>query len=333
MTLSVLRSAVKMKVAVVAVVAGSLLGVSAASAADDLRVRFSWKLKGEYAHMYLAQKEGIYAAHDLNVRMGEGAGSQAALGALIQGQEDAVIMPAIFALTAIQKGMPVRLVALHHPRTPVVLISHPDNPVTEPKDMEGKSVAHSVGETGTSYLDTLCVVNNVDCSQVPRVLMNAQARVQAFLEGEVDMVSVYRTNDLPIIRARTEIDFPILDLAEHGLVAPGLSVVVSEQTLGERPDVIRRYLAALSDAIAATKADPAAAAQAMKDVWPEGPDLEIIEAQARATMDAIPEHDGRTYGWIDETEIEAALQLIATDEDFGEPQAPAVYYSNELFER
>lgn len=102
---------------------------SAALAADDVRVRFSWKLKGEYGHLYLAQDRGFYAAKNLAVRMGEGAGSRAALGALVQGQEDVVIMPAIFAASAIQKGMPVKIIALYHPKTPVVMISHPDKPI------------------------------------------------------------------------------------------------------------------------------------------------------------------------------------------------------------
>lgn len=317
------------KIAVVAVLAGSIVGVSAAVAADDVRVRFSWKNKGEYAHMYLAEQEGIYASHGLSVRMGEGAGSQAALGALIQGQEDVVIMPAIFALSAIQVGMPVKVVALHHPRTPLALISHLHNPVTEPKDLEGKSVAHSVGETGTSYLDSFCAINGVDCGQLRKVTMNAQARVQTFLEGDVDLVSVYRTNDLPIIEARSGTEFAVLDLAEYGLIAPGLSVVASEETIQERPDVLRRYLAALAESIEKTKADPRAAAEAMKAVWPEGPDVEIIEAQVRATMDAIPD-TGEMYGWIVQSDIEAALELLATEPDFGEPQEASAYYTNEL---
>ena len=103
----------------------ALLALGAvAHASDDVNVRFSWKFKGEYAHMYLAQDMGFYKERNLNVRMGEGAGAPAALGALLQGQEDVVILPAIFAVSAIQKGMPVKIIALYHPKAPIVLISH-----------------------------------------------------------------------------------------------------------------------------------------------------------------------------------------------------------------
>src|SRR5262245_25851629 len=67
-----------------------------ARADDDVKVRFSWKLKGEYGPLYMAQAKVFFTANKLNVRLGEGAGAPAALGALLQGQEDVVILPGIF---------------------------------------------------------------------------------------------------------------------------------------------------------------------------------------------------------------------------------------------
>lgn len=314
------------------VLAASMLAASGASAADDVNVRFSWKMKGEYAHLFLAEAIGAFRDQDLNVTMGEGAGSQAALGGLIQGQEDVVVMPGIFAISAIQKGMPLKIVALYHPRTPVVIISHPDNPVTEPKDLEGKTVAHAIGETGTSYLDVYCNVNNVDCSKVSKVTVNAQSRVPQFMQGQFDAVSVYRSNDLPILQAETGTDFPILDLAKTGLAAPGMAVVTSDALIGEKGDVLKRFLAAVAEGVRAGKEDPAKAAEALKAVWPAGPDIAIIEAQVKATMDAIPAEDGKPIGWIDAADISEALEFVKTEEGFGEPKPAETYFTNELLE-
>ena len=181
----------------------SVISAGSALANDELKVRFSWKFKGEYAHFYVAQEQGLYAKNNLKVTLGEGAGSQAALGALIQGQEDLVVLPGAFALTAIKKGMPIRLVALYHPSTPVVYISHPENPVTKPSDLEGKRIAHSVGETGTTYLDSFCVRNKIDCSKITKVTMAGGLRTPQFMQKQVDVVSAYRTNDLPLLEAKT----------------------------------------------------------------------------------------------------------------------------------
>lgn len=301
-----------------------------ASAADEVRVRFSWKLKGEYGHLYLAQDRRFYAARDLAVRMGEGAGAQAALGALVQGQEDIVIMPGVFAASAIQKGMPIKIIALYHPKTPVVMISHPDKAILKPQDLEGKIVAHAVGETGTSYLGTFCAVNKIDCTRIKMVQMDAQSRIAHFLQNQVDAVSIYRTSDLPVLEQRTGIKFPILDLAQYGLVVPGLAAVTSDAAIARNPDVLKRYLAAVGEGIDATRRDPRAAANAIAKVWQVGPPVDVIEAQVRATIDAMVPEEGKPIGWIDAKLIEQTIELLATEQAVDHPRPAASFFTNEL---
>ena len=313
-----------------AALAAALASTSAAWAADDVNVRFSWKLKGEYAHLYLAQDKGLYAAKDLAVKMGEGAGAPAALGALLQGQEDVVVMPAIFAVSAIQKGMPVKIIALYQPKTPVVLISQPDKPVLKPKDLEGKTVAHAVGETGTSYLAVFCAVNQLDCGKVKKVQMDAQSRVPQFLQKQVDVVSVYKNNDLPMIEARVGTRFPVLDLAQNGLAIPGLAAVSSNAAIAKRPEVLKRYLAAVNEGIDATRKDPKAAAAAIAKAWQGGPSADVIEAQVRATMEAVEQQPGKPTGWTDPKTIAQALELLKTDEAIGTPKPVETFFTNDL---
>ena len=313
-----------------ALAAAALTLASAAWAADEVNVRFSWKLKGEYGHLYLAQDQGLYAEKGLAVHMGEGAGSPAALGALLQGQEDVVIMPAIFAISAIQKGMPIKIIALYHPKTPVVVISQPDKPILRPKDLEGRTIAHSVGETGTSYLSTFCAVNGVDCGKVKKIQMDAQTRVPQFLQKQVDAVSVYRNNDLPVLEAKVGTKFPVLDLAQYGLAVPGLSAVSSTATIAKRPDVLKRYLAAVDKGIEATRKDPKAAAAAMAKAWQGNPGADVIEAQVRATMDAVEIHPSKPVGWIDPKSINQALELLKTDEAIGTPKPVDAFFTNDL---
>jgi len=298
-----------------------------AFAADHVNVRFSWKLKGEYAHFFLAQDQGLYEENGVEPSFGEGAGSQAALGALIQGQEDLVVMPAIFAMSAILKGIPVKLIAIYHPKAPVAFISHPDTPVTTPKDMEGKTIAASVGETGTAYLDTFCALNAIDCGKIKLIQMDSQARVPQFLQNQVDMVSVYRTSDLPVVEDRTGTTYPTIDL---GLNLPGLAVVSSEAAIENKPDVLRRFLAATDEAIQESRENPKAAAEALAKVWTVGPSIAVMENQVEATMAAIVPPAGRPDGWIDEAMITDALDLLATTETV-DPSKPATdFYTNAL---
>ncbi|WP_029041305.1 ABC transporter substrate-binding protein [Cucumibacter marinus] len=313
--------------AAAALLAGS---VSTAMAADEIDVRFSWKLKGEYGLFYYGQSEGFYEDNDITLNLGEGAGSQAALGALVQGQEDVVVMPAIFAISAIQRGMPVKIAALYQPAAAIALISHPDNPVLEPKDLEGKSIAHSVGETGTSYLGVFCAANNIDCDSINKVQMDSGSRVPQFIQRQVDAVSVYMTNDLPVLEARLDTEFPTLVLADHGLAVPGMAAVVSNDGIAENSDALKRFLAATAKSIEATRADPIAATEALKSVWQAGPDNEVVLAQIEATSDSIPEASEHPVGWIDERLIAKSLEMLQTQDDLGELRPLGEFYTNEL---
>ncbi|WP_296525275.1 ABC transporter substrate-binding protein [Rhodoplanes sp.] len=318
--------------AMLALAASALLApLSSAAAEDQLNVRFSWKMKGEYATYFLAQDKGLFKAANLDVKLGEGAGAQAALGALIQGQEDIVILPGVFALSAIQKGIPVKIIALYHPKTPVALITWPDKAAKTPKDLGGMTVAHSVGETGTSYLDAFLRLNKVDPASVKRTMMNAQARVPAFIQKQVDVVSVYQTNDLPIIREQHKgTDFVVIDMVEFGLSVPGMALVTSDQNITKKADALKRFLKASAAAIRDAKADPMVATQAIRKAWPSPPSETAVLEQVKATVGAIPVPQGHEIGWIDEKTISDALELLKSAGEIDAPKPTETYFTNVL---
>jgi NitT/TauT family transport system substrate-binding protein len=316
-----------------AVLALAAVAVSGAALAQDVNVRFSWKLKGEYAHMYVAQEKGYYRQEGLNVRLGEGAGAPAALGALQQGQEDAVLMPGIHALAAISKGMPVKIIALYHPYTPMAIISYPDNPIRTPKDLEGKTLPYSVGETATTYLDVLCRVNNVDCKKVAKIQMASQARAAQFLARKVDGLSVFQTNEWPMLRAQhKDVQFVVLDLPQYGLRVPGMALVTSDRHVAEKPEALKKLLRATGKGVVEARKDPAEAARLMLKSWSGGPAEPIVAEQVKATVEAIPVEGGHPVGWIDEKVIAAALELLQSTKEIEAAKPAASYYTNALLQ-
>jgi len=280
--------------------------------------------------MYVAQEKGFYAREGLNVRLGEGAGAPAALGALLQGQEDVVLLPAIFALTAISKGMPVKLISLYHPVTPIALISWPENPVKVPKDLEGKTIGTAIGETGTTYLESFCKNNGIDCSKVKKVQVDAQSRVPLFVQHKVDVVSVYQTNDLPVLEEKQGSKFVVLEMDKNGLSVPGMALVSSDAIIAKKPDTLRKLLKAVGDGVITMKKDPAEAANMLVKNWPGHPSVSSVTTQVKATADAIPAAGGQPVGWIDEKVIANALQLLKSTGEVEAPKAPDAYFTNSL---
>lgn len=302
---------------------------SMAIAQDNVNVRFSWKMKGEYGAFYMAQDSGHYKKANLNVRLGEGAGAPAALGALVQGQEDVVILPGIFALSAIQKGMPIKLIAMYHPKTPFAFISHPEKPIRVPKDLEGKTLGTSVGDTGTTYLDLFCKINKVDCGKIKKVQMNSQALVPQFLARQIDSTSVYRSNDLPALIQR-EAKIVVMDIVEFGMAIPGMAAVTSEANIAKRPEVLKRFLAASATGFRESKEDVVGASKAMLKTWNAGPDMAVVLGQVKATMEAVPVYPGRNIGWIDEKLISSTLEMMKGAGEIDNPKPAASFFTNAL---
>lgn len=304
--------------------------LSSAHAQENLNVRFSWKLKGEYAPFYLARQKGLFSKQGLNVRMGEGAGSEAALGSLIQEQEDVVIIPGIYAMSAISKGMPVKIVALYQPKAPTGIVSHPDKPITTPNDLEGKTLAATVGDTTMDYLQVFCTENHVDCGKIKIVMMNVQARLPQFMNRQVDGMSTYWNIDLPQLEYSTHEKFTLLDMAKYGQIVPGLSAVTSDANIAHTPDRLKRFLFALSQGFDMTKDDVKGAAEALRDAWEGAPPEELIETQVRLSNETFPVLAGKPRGWVDENVLQAALKLLLTSGQIKEAKPVSAYYTNEL---
>ena len=163
------------------VAAGALLLVcpasqqAAAQAPEKLTVRFTWKLKGEYAPLFVALDKGYYKAEGLDVDLAEGSGAQTVLKLLAGGNEKFGYGPAVSAAQAISHGLPVKVVALYQTRAPMGVISFPDVPLKTPKDLEGKKLAISVGETFGDMLGPFCRINHIDIDKIQRIQMDVEA--------------------------------------------------------------------------------------------------------------------------------------------------------------
>jgi NitT/TauT family transport system substrate-binding protein len=225
------------------------------------------EVKAEYAEFYLGQQKGLYEAQGIAATFGEGAGAQAAVASVIQGQDDIAVIPGVFALTAIQKGIPIKIIALYQPVAPLVIISHAEAPVTKPKELEGKSFAICTGDTVGEYLSAFCKKNGIDCGRVNVVRMDCSTRFPQFTEKRADLVSAYLNNDVPALEARLGTSFPMMAVGDYGMKIPGSALIASDAAIASKPDVLKRFLKATDGALRAMSDNPKAAADAIKAVW------------------------------------------------------------------
>jgi NitT/TauT family transport system substrate-binding protein len=312
--------------------ATALLVATAASSAfaaeESLEVRFTWKIKGEYAGLYMAQAKGLFGEAGLRVSMKQGAGGQAAMAGLLQGQEDVVVSPGAYAISAISRGMPVKIIALYHPATPLALFSHADNPIRVPKDLEGKKIATSA-DLFANYIDVFCKKAAIDCNLVNRVRVNNNMQQPLFIDRQVDAFGGFLDVDWPLLVASTPKPLVYIDLTKHGMVIPGLSLVASDALIAKRPEALRKFVAAVGRGTEMARANVSEATDILLKSWEVAPSRKVVQEQIQSAVDFIPIIPNRPVGWIEERSIVEALNILKETDQI-QPLAPEKYYTNAL---
>jgi NitT/TauT family transport system substrate-binding protein len=302
--------------------------IACAQSPEKLTVRFTWKLKGEYAPLYVALQKGYYAAEGLDVQLSEGNGAQNVLKALASGNEKFGYGPAVAAAHAVSQGLPVKVVALYQTSAPMAVIAFPDTPLKGPKDIEGKRLAISVGETFGDMIRPFTRINNVDLGKVQLIQMDASARTSQFLTRKVDIMSVYLSNELPQIEKRAGVKFNVIKVTDFGLKVVGASMYVSNAFAEQKPDTVKRLLRATAKGYRDAMADPKGAAKIMASYMavPEQPD--VLEQQVEATMVSTNAPPGKPIGWQADADWRATLDLLKETGDIEEVKPLDSYFTN-----
>jgi NitT/TauT family transport system substrate-binding protein len=312
--------------------AGAPQSVAYGQNIEKLTVRFTWKLKGEYAPLYVALHKGYYEAEGLDVQLSEGNGAQNVLKALAAGTESFGYGPAVAAAQAVSQGLPVKVVALYQTSAPMGVIAFPDTPLKNPKDLEGKRLAISVGETFGDMIRPFARINNVDLDKVQLIQMDASARTMQFLTRKIDVMSVYLSNELPQVEKRAGVKFNVLNVTDFGLSVLGSSMYVSSAFAEQNPETVRKLLRATAKGYRDAMADPKEAAKIMMKhmLVPEQPD--VLDQQVEATVVSTNAPTGKPIGWQTDADWQTNLNLLKETGAITDIKPLNSYFTNEYLQ-
>jgi len=299
---------------------------------EKITIRFTWKLKGEYAPLFVALDKGYYRAEGLEVELAEGSGAQTVLKLLASGNEKFGYGPAVSAAQAVSQSLPVRVVALYQTKAPMGVISFPDVPLKSPKDLEGKRLAMSVGETFGDMLGPFTRINHVDINKIQQIQMDASARSSQFLTRKIDVMSVYLSNEWPQIEKRANVKFNMLRVSDFGLNLLGASIIVGNAFAEQNPDMVRKLLRATAKGYRDAMADPKAAARSMAKYMKVPEDPEVLDRQVEATVLSTNAPPGKPIGWQEAADWQANLTLLKETGGLPEIKPLNAYYTNEYLQ-
>lgn len=320
-------------VATVGIAALLVAGLAASTlAADKLTIRLSWKIKGEFAPLFVAVDRGYYKEQGLDVQVLEGAGAATALKLIANGNDAFGYLGAVEAAQAVSEGLPVKMVANYIKKMPISLVSWPELPLRHPKDLEGKTIAVTPGDSFLRILPAFAKTHGVDQSKIKLASMDPSGRITMFLQKKADILSTYLTNDLPVAEDKAGVKFNTFHIYDWGFNLVGHGLVTSHDFIKKNPDVVQKVVAATSKAMVFTQERPDDAAKSIVKYFPKFLNERVTAVQVRITNTLMtsPKTAGKPVGWNSPEEWSGMLELLHSTGTIKTRKPDDAYYTNEF---
>ncbi len=287
--------------------------VSPAAAQEDFKFALNWFPVGDHAAYWVALDKGYYADAGLNVTLENSKGSGDSIAKVDTGAADAGLADSAVVIASLARGTTIKVVGMVFDTTPLNVFSSVDNPIKTPKDLEGKSIGAPPGDSQRQVWPAFAKANGIDSSKVTWVNVEPAAKIAALAEKRVDAVADYTTG-LPLYeKPMGEGNVVMMPWAENGFDMYSMSIIASEKTMTERPEVLKKFLEASYKGWRDVMADPDAAMVIFKKRVPEI-DEKLLGANMAMGLQLMQtdRYKENGIGWIEKEKMCSSVDTVNT---------------------
>jgi NitT/TauT family transport system substrate-binding protein len=287
-------------------------------APQKITVRLDWKAGAQHAPFYLAKARGFYKDEGLDVEVISGSGSSDTVKQVGSGAVDFGLVDALVLVQAAQQRVPVKSIAAYYQRSPIVLISPKDKPVTSPKQLlSGIKLGSKKGSATYQGLVALLAANDMQIEQIKMV--DIGFGVAPLLVKQVDAIMGFSMNE-PIEAESGGMATFVLPISDFGVDTYGLTIVSNNELMQNKPAVVEHFLHATRRGIEDAIKDPAAAVAAVAKAVDEidtARETKVLDRtipywQSEETKEHGPGWQTQTR-WQHTIDVVRKLGLIETD--------------------
>jgi ABC-type nitrate/sulfonate/bicarbonate transport system substrate-binding protein len=289
--------------------AGALGLHTARAETKPVSLQLSWLHSVQFAGSYLALNNGWWADEGLEVRLLQGGPNAPVEPPVVAGNALIGISAADYTAAAVAQGAPFKIIGVAMQKNPFAIASLPANPVSAPRDLEGKRIGMALANR--PVLQALCSLNDVSFDAIE--IVPTQYSAQPLVAGEVDCLLCWET-DLPVAMAIQGIEVQTMLMADHGYALHSQTYITTEESLAKRRAELVALMAGELRGWRAYRADTDAAAELTLRMFPDaGLDLPTQKMQAGRQVPLMFSEltDAQGFGWWSETSVEANIETLA----------------------
>lgn len=203
---------------------------------QKVSIQLDWKYQFEFAGFIAAKEKGFYrdAGLDVNLREyrdGIDIGADVLAGKATYGVYNSSLM--------VEDGYikPIVLMGTYFQHSPLIFVAHKG--IKTPADMIGKTIMGTTYERKYSSLALL--LNHFNISPKNTKFVDHTFNIQQFIEGKVDVMSAFRSNELYELD-RTGVEYEIIDPAQYGFMISAVNLFTSPTEAIKHTDRTQRFI-------------------------------------------------------------------------------------------
>ncbi|WP_103336044.1 ABC transporter substrate-binding protein [Pseudotabrizicola formosa] len=237
------RSLLRGMTAFGAALAGTNIGIEKAWAADThtVKLQLGWLAGNGILGELAADAKGYFAEEGLALEVVAGGPNVDGVASIASGRAHiGSISSSPSLMLARSQGMPIKCIAAGYQQHPFTYFSLEKNPVREPKDLIGKTVA--TNGTARILLQALLAANDIAEDQVEVLVMGAD--MSPLLTGQADVVTGWKTNVSALsVLGPDRVDMSLWDAGIQLYANP---YYVNDRLLQENPEQVQGMLRAIA---------------------------------------------------------------------------------------
>jgi NitT/TauT family transport system substrate-binding protein len=185
--------------------------------------------------------------------------------------------------------------------------------ITTPKDLPGRSLGATVGETTLNLMPVFAANAGFDHKKVEIVNLAPPAKFPTFVSKKVDAIVAFRTEEPGILAAAQKAGVAVdrFLLSDFGVDYYSIGFIVSDEILAKRADMVKRFLAATLQGYAYAFKNPQGAADMFIKRFPESNrDLSLAQWAVSTEHVLTDRTRANGLGYIDRAKMQHTLDLI-----------------------
>lgn len=207
---------------------------------------------GEYSIFNLiAQEKGFFDNNNLDAEIKEHSSGPPGVADLLEGKADFAIAADFVGVNNIFKNEDIRLLAQASEHDVFSIVARNDSGINVPGDINGKRIGVTKNGAGEFFLGRFLIFNDLKLSDITLIDLQQPDLIKQIEDGELDAIVIFEPHTFKFKKSDKFTVF-----SAQGQEKTRAVVYTMAATVKTRPDVVTRYIRALTQAESYFKTNP-----------------------------------------------------------------------------